>query len=149
MIGIMNTGKYISKNEKYIADIDGWKGAVEFFTGLRTDKIEAASNKNSYLKGLKTLQEKYTPIMTRTHKAMLDAMQKEDWDSATNLETKLRSYYAFTGMTPEEISKFEYRLFQGYNRSFIESVDQRLLKRGGRQTDRILREQERQQRNPN
>jgi hypothetical protein len=141
-LAIINTGKYISKNEKLLTEVDNWKGYVNLFTGLQPDELAKAGSRQKYLNMIKTFQGNLEPRMLSLHRQMYDAGQSGDLTRMEELEKKLKVYYHMSGMTEQEISKFEYKAFQNMNKSWVEKVNHNLSKRDTYQYGRKLREEQ-------
>jgi hypothetical protein len=142
-LAIINTSQYLSKNEKFLTQVDDWKGYVLAFTGLQPQQLSDTAGKQSYLNLIKGFHKTLEPRMLSVHRDMYDAGQRGDLKTMDQLEKKLNSLYAISGMTEQERAKFEYRAFQNMDKSWIDRVNKELMKRNEAQFNRILREQER------
>lgn len=140
LFSVINTGKYISKNEKVLADVDNWKGWVSFMTGLTPREIGAAGEKQTYLNAIKSVQKTLEPTMMRYHREMYDLGRQGDLSGMANIEKKLKALYIAGGLNEKEIAKFEWKAFEAMDKTWVEKTNEAMMKRNQTQYQRMMKE---------
>lgn len=141
LIAGLNTGKYLSKNDRYLIPTDDFKSWITFFTGLQPQALQEAQSKKTYIDTIKSFQKAMEPAMRRLHTQMYEAGEKGDLDSMDKLEKRLKAMYIATGMNDKEILDFEKLSFRSMNESMLDSVNRKLQQRNERQYHRVIKEQ--------
>lgn len=114
LLGALNTGKWMNKNEQYIGDTSKLNALFQTVTGLQSQDQSDVFTKGQISKAIEENQKKGIKEIKRDYERMIQASANNDTSSALDYAKRIKAYGIYYGIPENKMPAIYSQAAKGY-----------------------------------